>query len=434
MKDVLVINGSPRGEKSNTFKITQAFCEGLNSKSGYSIQYWTVSEMNIKHCSGCFSCWTKTPGRCIFPDDMQTFLENYIHADIVIWSFPLYYFGMPSKIKALMDRTLPALEPFIENQGEDLPAHTMRYDLSNQENILISTCGFFTIKNNYEALEKQFDIFQGHHYKKKLPIRILCPEGALFSVTQLSSRVNNYLEHVKTAGKEFAIDGQFSEKTQQVLDTPLFPPEPFMEMANASWDIKTGDSPGKPKNNEAKRFMQQMTAVYNPAAYKKDLVVEFAYTDINQTFQLHIQKDQCQLSDSAGTPFDTRIETPYSTWMEISEGRMNGPRAMMDGLYKVTGDFDVMNYLDELFGTGNHVEKIMSDRSTDKRKAPSLSLLLLPWITLWIFLPMPLLAVWGGIAAIGLSSLIPILGVVFKLTPYDRLTVLGATVIGDFWR
>ena len=45
---------------------------------------------------------------------MQDLIQKYVGADAVIWSFPLYYFGMPSKLKAFLDRTLPINLPFIE--------------------------------------------------------------------------------------------------------------------------------------------------------------------------------------------------------------------------------------------------------------------------------------------------------------------------------
>ena len=44
---------------------------------------------------------------------MQDLIQKYVGADVVIWSFPLL-FGMPSKLKAFLDRTLPINLPFIE--------------------------------------------------------------------------------------------------------------------------------------------------------------------------------------------------------------------------------------------------------------------------------------------------------------------------------
>lgn len=183
--NILVLNGSPRGAKSNTFCITRAFLDGISAELGTEaeIEIINVSAAQIGHCKGCFGCWTATPGRCVIRDDMDNLLPKIIEADVVIWSFPLYYYGMPSKIKALLDRNLPLNLPFIENRPEGGCRHPHRYDGKSAENILISTCGFCSAENNYEALFKQFDIAFDSYLK------IICPEG--------NSLHNRLLKHVQ---------------------------------------------------------------------------------------------------------------------------------------------------------------------------------------------------------------------------------------------
>jgi multimeric flavodoxin WrbA len=110
-------------------------------------------------------------------------VEKYIHADIVIWSFPLYYYGIPSKTKAFIDRLLPTNFSDIIKNVDGTSGHPARYDLENQKHILISTCGFLTIQKNYEALVKHFEILFG-----STVVKILCPEDELFSVPQLEER------------------------------------------------------------------------------------------------------------------------------------------------------------------------------------------------------------------------------------------------------
>ncbi|HKL86675.1 MAG TPA: flavodoxin family protein, partial [Treponemataceae bacterium] len=129
--NILVLNGSPRGAQSNTLKITNAFLEGLESQTKHEIHRVEVSAKKIGHCLGCFACWKDTPGTCVIKDDMKEILSLIIKADLVIWSFPLYYFSMPSKLKALMDRMLPLNLPFIEKDPEGGATHPSRYDLSH---------------------------------------------------------------------------------------------------------------------------------------------------------------------------------------------------------------------------------------------------------------------------------------------------------------
>ncbi len=87
---VLVLNGSPRAERSNTLRLTKAFLEGF--PSGTETEIVHLGELNIKPCMGCFSCWTKTAGECVIRDDMQAPYPKIASADIMIESFPLYFF------------------------------------------------------------------------------------------------------------------------------------------------------------------------------------------------------------------------------------------------------------------------------------------------------------------------------------------------------
>lgn len=49
---VLVLNGSPKGEKSNTLNITKAFLDGFSADT--EVEYITVKKETIKPCMGCF--------------------------------------------------------------------------------------------------------------------------------------------------------------------------------------------------------------------------------------------------------------------------------------------------------------------------------------------------------------------------------------------
>ncbi len=229
--NILVINGSPKGERSNTFKLTKAFLNGFRDNSEYNVDIVDISGAEINHCLGCFSCWNKTPGQCVIADDMHDLIEKYADSDLIIWSFPLYYFGMPSKMKAFLDRMLPINLPTLTVNENGTSGHVSRYDFSRQRHVLISTCGFYSIRGNYDALFRQFEIMFGDNLTK-----IVCPEGELFSVPQLELRTGEYLEYVEIAGVEYMSKGEISEKTQSKLSELLYPPEVFVKMANASWE------------------------------------------------------------------------------------------------------------------------------------------------------------------------------------------------------
>lgn len=416
---ILVLNGSPKSEKSNTLKLAEAFLTGLNSSSANTWETIHIYQKDIGHCRGCFNCWTNTPGQCVLRDDMEYLREKYLAADLIIWSFPLYYLGMPSKLKAFLDRLLPFYLPFIEVKEDGSCNHPARYDLSGKKHVLISTCGFCSVKNNYEPLLSQFELLFGNQLS-----HICCPEGELFSIPQLRARTSQYLAYVRQAGSEYGKQGSISPETRRKLSELLYPPEVFLEMANASWDIKeAGSSTGHA--DESYRLLRQMAALYDPGSFPgKEIVIEIHFTDLQKTYQLWLGPEKCTLRTDNFAHYTTRIETTFTTWLEISEGKLHGAAAMLKGQFKVAGDFNTMLKWDDFFGTNRTVPV---EPKTGGGKT-SMLLLLLPWLLLWILLPVE--QTWGSFGGILTCALLPALSHHWRLTIYEKGSILMVTVLG----
>lgn len=195
---VLVLNGSPKGDKSNTYRLTSAFLDGLRQTQPVKAETIEVGKLHLLPCRGCFACWSKTPGKCVLQDDMAGVIGKILAADVLIWSFPLYYFSIPGPLKLLIDRQLPMSLPFMTDT--DSGGHPSRYDRSGQRQVVISTCGFYTAEGNYDAVDAQVSRLCG----KDGYTSVYCGQGELFRVPALRQRTDAYLELVKQAGAEFA--------------------------------------------------------------------------------------------------------------------------------------------------------------------------------------------------------------------------------------
>ena len=114
---ILVFNGSPKREKSDTMHITRAFLEGMNEVSEQEIQLIHVIDKHIEYCTGCFAC-KLNGGTCIHNDDMRAILEEILESDLLLFSYPLYSYGMPAHLKALLDRTMPLSSIAMQKVGE----------------------------------------------------------------------------------------------------------------------------------------------------------------------------------------------------------------------------------------------------------------------------------------------------------------------------
>lgn len=102
---ILAFNGSPK-KKSDNMHITRAFLEGMQKAGPQEIRTIDVIDKQIEFCRGCFAC-KYNGGQCSIDDDMRELLEQMLSSDVLLFSFPLYCYGMPAALKNLVDRMLP---------------------------------------------------------------------------------------------------------------------------------------------------------------------------------------------------------------------------------------------------------------------------------------------------------------------------------------
>ncbi len=53
---ILILNGSPKREASDTMHMTRAFVEGMNLACANEVHTVHVIDKRICYCTGCFSC------------------------------------------------------------------------------------------------------------------------------------------------------------------------------------------------------------------------------------------------------------------------------------------------------------------------------------------------------------------------------------------
>lgn len=405
---VLVLNGSPKCGKSNTMHLTRSFLEGAGWSDAEIIH---VAKIDLKPCLGCFSCWKKTPGDCVIHDEMAEILAKIIAADVIIWSFPLYYYGIPGHLKDLIDRQLPMNLPFMKEEGES-GSHPSRYDLSLQRRLVISTCGFWTASGNYDSVSSMFD----HIYGKEHYAAIFCGQGELFRIPELKSSSAAYLELVSRAGAEY-LAGGIKAETMKSLAQPLYPRKVYEQMADASWGIQKEN--GEVAADDSFQFTIQMAALYKPDGIER--VLELSYTDIGKTYQILMTKQGSSVIEKGLHPYTTKIETPYALWRSIARNETSGQEALFQHRYKVLGDFSLMVKWDNLFGSA--APPIRKEKTPNERT--NIMVLLAPWIVIWIGIAVN--PVIGGGIAIAVIAALPLIWLRFRPVIYEQITVPVAT-------
>ena len=223
---ILVLNGSPKKDKSDTMHITRAFLDGMNEAAPQEVHTIPVIDKHIEYCTGCFSCM-RNGGECIYDDDMREILNEILESDLLIWSFPLYCYGMPAPLKALLDRTLPLSSMAMQKVG-DRYEHVEQADFSHLHYLMICGCGFPNSKHNFEPAVAQFKLcFPGNH------TIITVPESPMFNAPEAAIVTEPRLALVRQAGKQYAKTGEIDAALLAEICSHMIPEEQYAAIVNA---------------------------------------------------------------------------------------------------------------------------------------------------------------------------------------------------------
>jgi multimeric flavodoxin WrbA len=98
---ILGIYGSPR-KKGNSDELLDTLLEAA-ARSGASTDKAYARKLNIHGCLECGGC--DKEGKCVISDDMEKVYGQLAQAAVVVVSTPIFFYNVPSELKALIDRS-----------------------------------------------------------------------------------------------------------------------------------------------------------------------------------------------------------------------------------------------------------------------------------------------------------------------------------------
>ena len=224
---ILVLNGSPKRERSDTMHMTRTFLEGMNETAPQEVHTIHVIDSDIEYCAGCFACM-RNGGTCVHNDDMRPILDEILKSELLIWSFPLYCYGMPAPLKALLDRTLPLSSMAMQKVGERYE-HVGQADFGHLRYLMICGCGFPNSRHNFEPAVAQFKLcFPGNH------TIITVPESPMFNAPEAAIVTEPRLTLVKQAGAQYAKTGEIGAALLAEISSPMIPEDQYAEIVNGA--------------------------------------------------------------------------------------------------------------------------------------------------------------------------------------------------------
>jgi len=118
----------------NTSELCKPFIDELRTHKT-DVIYITLHDKNVTPCLGCYHCQNVADEYgCIQQDDMQSIVESFLKADILVFATPIYIWQTTPPMKAVMDR-MYGLNKFYGSA----PRVVLN---AGQSYALIATCGY----------------------------------------------------------------------------------------------------------------------------------------------------------------------------------------------------------------------------------------------------------------------------------------------------
>jgi len=354
---VLALNSSPRGEgQSKTHMMLDALVMGMRD-AGAEVEVVALRKKTIRNCSGCFTCWTKTPGVCIHKDDMSNELfEKFIRSDLVVYATPLYHFTMNATLKAFIERTLPVLQPFFEDRG-GASGHPLRHEFPKA--VVLSVAGFPEMAV-FDQLSYWVRSFFGRG--NRLVAEIYRPAAESMTAAFFRDKAKEILEATRKAGQEIVQSMKISEDTlAKVTQDFVEDREAFRTIGNLFWKtcITEGVTPKEfeekgliPRPDSVETFMMILSSGFNPAsAGNTNAVLQFNFSgDVQGACHFRIENGSIQANPGLAKDPDLTVDTPFDVWMDIMTGKADGQQMFMSQRYTVKGDLSLLMRMNQIFG------------------------------------------------------------------------------------
>jgi len=223
-------------KRGKTYLVLEKLLKGAE-KAGAITEVVFLQKETIGECTGCLTCWIKTPGKCLQKDDMARLIEKLKRTDLMILATPVYVDGMTGQCKNFIDRLIPLLDPHYEIRDGHF-RHVVKEKYCGKI-FLISVCAFHEM-DNFDPL-----ILHIKRAAKNLNMEymgeILRPAVYSLGMKKVGSdAIGKVMEAFERAGKELVENGVVSEKTRQEATNEIVLKEAYLRTINRYFDAQIG--------------------------------------------------------------------------------------------------------------------------------------------------------------------------------------------------
>ena len=223
--NVLILNGSARGQKGVTGRLIRSFVEGLTDGAAGVVVVDTAS-LNVSPCTACLSCMHKKLGECVIKDDMEDLYKEMKSTDILVLATPVYVDNMSAQLKKVMDRTICSMQGFLTKDRFGRTRHLYSWRLPAKF-MLMSTSGFPEMET-FDPLIATYRAMALNSGSEA--IAEICVPGSI-AIQMEPERLDRHLGLIREAGKQVAVEGCIHSDLLKEINTPPLSVDQYFSVA-----------------------------------------------------------------------------------------------------------------------------------------------------------------------------------------------------------
>jgi multimeric flavodoxin WrbA/putative sterol carrier protein len=352
---IFAINSSARtGDVSKTEIVLNWLVEGMQDAKA-DVEVVNIHRKKINYCKGCFVCWTKTPGKCVYKDDMsKELLSKYLECDLVIMATPLFHYTINAKLKTFIERTLPMAMPFFKLNERGVTTHPLRNEPPPV--VVVSVAGFPEM-----SVFDQLSSYVNFLYKDKLVAEVYRTASEVLVGPMASKKFKAIREATIQGGRELVKSKGISPETLEAMTQELTNFDKMAPMGNLAWQtcIDEGVTMGQfqkrgmvPRPDSIDTFMQIMRLGFNAEkAVDESFTIQFKFSGkVAGDCHFRVMNNTIDFKAGAAENPGLIIKTPFDLWMDILTRKVDGQQMFMDHKYNIEGDFNLLLKMSDTFG------------------------------------------------------------------------------------
>ena len=344
--NILALNSSPRSRGQSMTELMLDYLVAGMRDAGAEVETVNLRKKNVKNCIGCFTCWTKTPGKCIHNDDMtKELFPKWLDSDLVVYATPLYHYTVNAEMKAFIERTLPVVEPFVV-QRDNGSVHPWRQ--TPPDAVVLSVAGFPEM-----SVFDQLSNYVRFLFNRLGRLRAEIYRSAAETLFWVRDKKEDVFEATIQAGRELVNAKCISTETLNRIQQPIMDPSTFAHIANSFWKTCIAEQV-TPKEFREKKIIPRPDSLASfmlifpfglnsKAVGDRKACLQFKFSgEVTESCYFVIENDHVEAKEGKKKSPDITIETPFEIWMDIMTGKADGQQMFMEQKYKVDGDLSLM--------------------------------------------------------------------------------------------